>query len=269
VRDWPAEGVAAPRAVILAVHGYGDHAESAFGEVAAYWAASGVAVRAYDQRGFGANPDRGIWPGPDALIDDLAAIAARTAAEHPPQTPLIVLGHSMGGGIVLAALGEGRLPDAEGVVLAAPAIAGGDRVSPLSRAGAWALAAVAPDRRFTGDGLVSFQASDNLEALRRLAADPLYIGDPNAREILGLVRVMDRAAAAAPAAEAPSLVLIGEKDELVEPDDIRAVAERLPGPVELRSYPEGWHLLFRDLQKRRVWADVRDWTLALAAPEEA
>jgi Lysophospholipase len=147
--------------------------------------------------------------------------------------------------------------------------ASADRGSAFSRAWAWALAAVPPDRRFTGDGLVSFQASDNLEALRRLAADPLYIGDPNAREILGLVRVMDRAAAAAPAAEAPSLVLIGEKDELVEPDDIRAVAERLPGPVELRSYPEGWHLLFRDLQKRRVWADVRDWTLALAAPEEA
>jgi len=36
-------------------------------------------------------------------------------------------------------------------------------------------------------------------------------------------------------------------------------AMRLSGDVTFRRYPEGWHLLFRDLQARAVWRDVADW----------
>jgi alpha-beta hydrolase superfamily lysophospholipase len=256
---WRPEGP--PRAAILAVHGFGDYAPSTFAEAAAAWAAEGVEVWAYDQRGFGRNASRGAWPGVDALIDDFAAAAAQVRAARP-DLPLTAVGHSMGGGVVLAALGEGRAPQVDAAVLAAPAIAGGDRIGPLSRAGAWALTAVLPDRRWTGEGLVQFQASDDIDLLRRMASDPLYIGDPSAREILGLIRLMDRAAAAAPAASAPILVLHGAKDELIEEADVRAVAGRAPELTGVVVYPEGWHLLFGDLQKRAVWADVAAFALA-------
>ncbi|PJA59985.1 MAG: alpha/beta hydrolase, partial [Rhodobacterales bacterium CG_4_9_14_3_um_filter_71_31] len=86
----------------------------------------------------------------------------------------------------------------------------------------------------------------------------------SAREILGLIRIMDRAAAAAPAAQTPVLVLQGEKDELVAPADVAAVTATLTAPVRTILYPEGWHLLFRDRQKARVWTDVRDWILETA-----
>lgn len=256
---WQAEGT--PRAVLLALHGYGDHAASTFAGAAPFWAASGITVHAYDQRGFGHNPGRGRWPGEARLVADLAETVAALRATYP-DVPLVALGHSMGAGVVLAALGEGVA--VEGAVLVAPAIAGGDFVGPLSRAGLWALVAVAPDKRWTGEGVVRFRASDNAEALRRLAADPLYIGTPSAREIDGLVRIMDRATAAAPTVGVPVLALIGEKDELVEPDEAAAVAGRIPGLDRLVRYPEGWHLLLRDRQAEAVWRDVRDWVLALA-----
>ncbi len=258
---WAAEG--APRAVILAVHGYGDHARSAFAEAAAFWSAQGIAVHAYDLRGFGANPDRGRWPGAEAMLADFAAAAAATRALHPG-LPLAALGESMGAAVALTAVGEGRAA-VDGLVLSAPAIAGGPHLHPARRAGAWAAAAVIPDRRFTGGGLVSFQASDDIAMLRRLAADPLYIGAPTPREILGLVRLMDRAEAAAPAVATPTLVLIGERDELVDPDAMAAVAATLPGPARIERYPEGWHLLLRDLQKARVWDEVAGFVLGLAA----
>jgi alpha-beta hydrolase superfamily lysophospholipase len=111
---------------------------------------------------------------------------------------------------------------------------------------------------------VRFVASDNIEALRRMARDPLYIGAPSAREIDGLVRIMDRAAEAAPTVETPVLVLVGEKDQLVKPDEVVEVAARVPGLDRLVRYPEGWHLLMVDRQAPTVWADVRDWVLALA-----
>ncbi|TVQ56546.1 MAG: alpha/beta fold hydrolase [Rhodobacteraceae bacterium] len=261
VSDWPAE---TPRAVLLALHGYGDHAESVFGEAAPFWAEQGVAVRAYDHRGFGRNPSRGVWPGVDALIEDAADQAARLRADHP-DAPLVLIGESMGAGVALAAVGEGRI-EADGLILLAPAIAGGEQVFPVARAAVWTMAQAIPDRRWTGEGLVSFQASDDIEMLRRLAADPLYLGSPNAREILGLIRVMDRAAAAAPAVETPTLVLFGARDELLRESAVRAVAETIPGLVAFRLYPDGWHLLLRDLQKRRVWEDVADFVLSLPEP---
>jgi len=258
---WPAGG--RPQAVLLAVHGFGDYAPSTFGGPAPFWAAAGIAVYAYDQRGFGRNPSRGAWPGADALIADFAAVAAQVRELHP-DTPLIALGHSMGAGVALAAVAEGRAPQVDGLILAAPAIAGGDRVGAVSRAAVWTMAKLTPDTRWSGEGMVRFQASDDIDALRALAADPLYLRDPSAREILGLIRVMDRAAAAAPAAQVPMLALQGEKDELVAPEDSAAAAATFTAPTRTILYPEGWHLLFRDRQKARVWADVRDWILETA-----
>lgn len=257
---WLPEGQ--PRAVLLVLHGFGDHAASVFGGPGPFWAASGIAVHGYDHRGFGGNRSRGRWPGADRLIADFAEIAAELRRSNPG-VPVIALGHSMGAGVVLAGLGAGVAVD--GAILAAPAIAGGDFVGPLARAGLWAVTAVVPDRRWTGDGVVRFRASDNTEALRKLAADPLYIGAPTAREIAGLVEIMDRASEAAPLVAAPVLVLVGERDELVPPDQVAAVAGRIAGLDALVRYPDGWHLLFRDLQAERVWIDVRDWVLGRTA----
>ncbi|WP_333833319.1 alpha/beta fold hydrolase [Rubrimonas sp.] len=258
---WPA---APPvRAVMLVVHGYGDYAETLLGEVAPFWAASGIEVRAYDQRGFGRNASRGAWPGAEALISDFAAQARAARADHP-DLPLIALGHSLGGGVVLAALGEGRAPEVDGAVLLAPAIGGGPHINGFMRAGMWAMTTLIPDRRLSGEGIVRIQASDNVPALRALAADPLYLAKPTPREMQGLVRIMDRAEAAAGAVEVPLLIALGARDEVVDNADVRAVAAKLPRPPDLRDYSEGWHLLLRDLGRRAVWEDVRDWVLARA-----
>lgn len=258
---WLPEGE--PRAVILALHGYGDYAESAFGEVAEAWARRGIAVYGYDQRGFGRGPYRGRWPGAEALVADAAA-AARAAADAAGDAPLFLLGESMGGGVALTAVGEGLAPEVDGLILVAPAIAPGDRVNPLSRAALWLLAMAAPDRRWSGEGLVEVQASDDLAMLRKLGADPVYLSRPSARELAGLVRLMDRASAVAGRVRVPTLLLLGEKDELIDIEAAAEAAARALGPVDARRYPEGWHMLLRDLQKSRVWDDVAEWTLAQA-----
>lgn len=254
-----------PRALILALHGFGDHAESAFAEAAELWAGDGIATLAYDQRGFGRGPERGRWPGAEGLVADLAA-AAEAAAARFPGVPLVLLGHSMGGGVALAALGEGRVPQAAGAVLLAPAVAGGAHVPGLVRAGLWALAGAAPDRRWTGEGLIEVQASDNLALLRALAADPLYLGAPSGRELLGLVRVMDRAAAAAPDVAVPVLALLGERDQLIDLQAAEAALGRIP-EAEVARLPQGWHMLLRDLNGRAARAAVARWTLDLAEAE--
>jgi alpha-beta hydrolase superfamily lysophospholipase len=256
--EWPAEQ---PKAVILAVHGYGDYGPSTFTDAARFWTGQGIATYAYDQRGFGRNASFGHWPGAETLVADLLATARQLRARHPC-LPLIVAGHSMGGGVALAAAGQGL--DADGLVLAAPAIWGGDELNPIYRFVAWSAAAIVPERRFTGEGVVRIQASDNIEALRALGRDPHYLRPPSAREMFGLVRITDMAAKAAETVELPTLLLLGEKDQIVPNDRVRRVFARLTGPRREIAYPEGWHLLFRDLQARAVWRDVADWSQGIS-----
>lgn len=255
--EWPA---GEPRAVILAVHGFGDYGPSTFTEAARFWAGQGIITYAYDQRGFGRNVSFGRWPGAPALAADLREVAGQLRARHPC-LPLIVAGHSMGGGVALAAAGQGL--DADGLILAAPAIWGGIELNPLYRLAAWTVAVVMPERRFTGAGVLDIQASDNIEMLRALGRDPRYLRPPSAREILGLVRVADMAEAAAETVDLPALLLLGVKDEIVPDAAARRVFARLTGPRRVIEYQEGWHLLFRDLQAERVWRDVAEWSLAI------
>jgi alpha-beta hydrolase superfamily lysophospholipase len=255
---WPSRGPA--RAVILALHGFGDAGDLTFDGAARYWAGRGIAVYAPDQRGFGANASRKRWPGVDALVADAVALSREIRARHPG-VPLVVVGHSMGGGVALAAQAAGM--EADALVLAGPAIAGGDALNPILRAGAWAMAAVAPERRWTGRGLVAIHPTDNPEALRRAAADPRHFADPSSRELHGLVALMDRAAAAAPAVTVPTLTLTGARDEVLRPGQVLRVHRRIPGAAGFVDYPEGWHWLFRDRQAARVWSDVAGFALSL------
>ncbi|MEL6793539.1 MAG: alpha/beta fold hydrolase, partial [Pseudomonadota bacterium] len=215
-----------------------------------------IVTYAYDQRGFGRGATRGRWPGADALIADARDTAAAIRDAHPG-IPLAIVGHSMGGGVALAAVGEGA--KADGLILAAPAVWGGDQLAPPYRIAAWAGAALFPEKRWTGEGIVRIQASDNIQMLRRLGRDRYYLGNPSSREFMGLIRIMDRAIDAAPSVATPTLTIWGEKDQVLARGPIDAAHGLLAGEKQMIVYPEGWHLLFRDLQAETVWRDVADW----------
>jgi acylglycerol lipase len=258
LKSWPARN-GAPRAVLLALHGFGDSGEETFRGAAEYWAERGILTYAPDQRGFGANPSFKRWPGPDALIGDAVAVSRAVRAAHPG-LPLVVVGESMGGGVALAAAAHGL--EADGLVLSGPAIAGGEVVSPVVRAGGWVLASALPDRRWTGGGVVRIRPTDNVDALISASRNPYAYGSASSRELYGLLRLMDRAAAAAPHVRTPTLTLIGANDAITRPEGVRTIASRIPGSVQIVEYPEGWHWLFRDLQAERVWADVAAFALS-------
>jgi alpha-beta hydrolase superfamily lysophospholipase len=254
-RAWLPEG--APRAVILAVHGFNDYS-NAFTEFGEFAAARGIAVYAYDQRGFGANPAAGLWPGTPALIRDLELERARIGRRHPDR-PVYILGESMGAAVVMAALARGVTLDARGYILTAPAVWGGDQLNPFYRATLWVVSHVAPGLKLTGRSL-GVMASDNIEALQALSADPLFIKETRVDAIAGLVQLMDAAYAAAGTISGPLLIMVGEHDEIVPPGAQSAMIEHLrAAPCLQVVYPDGWHLLLRDLQRRVVWQDILAW----------
>src|SRR5438105_14255020 len=84
LRKWLPQGEV--KAVILALHGFNDYSNS-FDGAGEGWVKRGIATYAYDQRGFGAAPERGMWPGRAALAAD-SAVAAQILRRLYPRVPL-------------------------------------------------------------------------------------------------------------------------------------------------------------------------------------
>lgn len=252
-----------PRAIILAVHGMNDYS-NAFAVPAAWWAENaGVTTYAFDQRGFGRSPGFRHWPGSETLITDLRAAVAAVRARHP-NLPLFVLGHSMGASVVIAAAAAAPL-DADGLILAAPGVWGGPALPVPYRIAANVAAAFAPGKTLTGER-AERQATDNIDILREMFADPQVIKETRMDAVVGVTRVMGSAYKSADEIDATILFLMGEKDEIIPLKVQEKAAMRLSGDVTFRRYPKGWHLLFRDLQAEKVWRDVADWIARQTAP---
>jgi hypothetical protein len=79
-REWLPPG--RPAIVVLAFHGI-DDSRDAWERPGPILAAHGIAVIAPDQRGFGAAPDRGYWPGTQRLLLDARQMAILTQARYP------------------------------------------------------------------------------------------------------------------------------------------------------------------------------------------
>lgn len=251
------------KAVILALHGFNDYSR-AWEMPAETWAKAGIATYAYDQRGFGAAPQPGIWAGEVALTNDLRAAVALVAAKHPG-VPVFVAGESMGGAVIMAAHAGGGLGVAKGAILSAPAVRGRETLSWWSNAWLWILAHTIPGFAPTVEG-TGIRPSDNIPMLRELGRDPLVIKRTRVDALYGLVGLMDAAYAAAPAFDAAALFLIGANDNLIPDAAMGAMLDRLPktGARKVKTYTTGFHMLLRDLGRAKVQADVADWVLERA-----
>jgi acylglycerol lipase len=268
LRSWLPQGE--PKAVLIAVHGFNDY--SYFFDMAGKWfAGQGVASYAYDQRGFGQSGQRGFWPGIDTLTQDLATAIRLIGARHPGK-PVFVVGESMGGAVTLVTMTNPGAPPVAGFVLSAPAV-WGRKTMPFYQSWALAIASrTVPWMTLTGRGL-DILASDNIEMLRALGRDPLFIKETRVDAIYGLVNLMDLALERAAALDhRRTLILYGMHDEVIPPNATHVFVERLPdlgGRQTVAVYEDGWHMLFRDLKAEIVWRDLLAWMSNAPLPSGA
>lgn len=272
------------RGVVLALHGFNE-SRNFLAEPAPALAGAGLLVRAFDQRGFGAAPHRGVWPGAATLAADAAALAGLLRAAHPG-VPLVWLGESMGAAVALLGTAAADPPPADRVVLLAPALRGRATMGAVERGLLETAAHTIPLVAFPGTA-GGLRASDNEAALARLSRDPLTIRETRVDAVHGLVGLMDAAALALPACcrgrdaagrvrPVPVLALHGGRDRLVPPGAARAAlrslaaggvpGERREGGGTVAYYPEGWHLLLRDRAAGAVVADLLAWIADPASP---
>ncbi len=246
---WEAEE---PRVILIALHGMNDYA-NAFALPGPWWAERGITTYAYDQRGYGRSPQRGIWPGSDVLVQDLADFIAAAERRHPG-TPIYVLGHSMGGAVVMSTLAEGRA-SVDGVILVAPAVWGWSTLQFPLDAMLWITAHTVPGLTATGEGLNRWP-TDNMDVLRAMGRDELMLRDTRFDALYGVVSLMDRAYLQAAQVPGPVLLLYGENDQIIPPRPVEDIILAMCPGRRVAIYPEGYHLLLRDLEAEIVWRDV-------------
>ncbi len=256
MRLWAADN---PHAVIIGVHGMNDYS-NAFAMPGKWFAARGVTVLAYDQRGFGQAPGHGLWAGSARMADDLDTIVMLAHKKYPG-LPVYLLGESMGGAVVMRAFASAHPPQVDGVILAAPAVWGWRAMNAFYETVLWMSAHLVPSLTLTG-GNLGIHPSDNIDMLRALGRDPLVVKGTQVGTIYGLVDLMDEAAAAATRITVPVLLMYGAHDQVIPPipmgqalRDMRANAVA----VTPACYAKGYHMLLRDLERETVWRDVESW----------
>lgn len=166
-----------PRAVIIVVHGLGDHS-GRYETFARHAAEANIAVFAFDLPGHGHSPGRrGHF---DQYADVLMEISAAraTVAERFPDVPQFLLGHSMGGNLVINYVlrrpptDDDRDGQLAGLVLAAPMLLPPNPPARPQIIAAWITGHLFPWIKFRRK-LTAPKTQDAIEQLDSSPVDPL------------------------------------------------------------------------------------------------
>jgi alpha-beta hydrolase superfamily lysophospholipase len=250
------------KAVIIALHGFNDYS-NAFASTGTYLNRQGIACYAFDQRGFGSAPGRGLWAGNSAYSNDLTSFAGELRKRHPG-VPLYVVGESMGGAVTIVAATGSNPPAVDGLILVAPAVWGRQTMPWYQR---WLLAVsshILPWLELTGKGL-HISPSDNREMLRALGRDSLVIKATRIDTLYGLTNLMDEALSRAEKLQLPVLVLYGRHDQVIPHTPMLQMLAKVPLTTRVAFYEHGYHMLLRDLQAEKPLADIVAWIADHAA----
>lgn len=252
-----------PRAVIVLVHGASEHSDR-YPHVAEGLVADGYAVHALDHRGHGRSD------GPRAVIDRMDSAVADVdqlvleAREQHPNTPVFMLGHSMGGAIAVcyALRFQERLA---GLILSGPLAALEAAPAPLRVLGR-VLSAVAPNTP-----LVAIDAtlvSRDRAVVDAYVSDPLvYHGKLPARTISELAAAIDSFPDRVSEIRVPTLILYGTADGLCPTEGSRMLGDRIGATDKtIKSYEGLYHEILNEPEQDEVLGDIRAWLAERVVP---
>ena len=254
LRDWPKPQA---RGAVLIVHGLAEHS-GRYQLLAQWFNQRGYAVRSYDQRGHGQTPgQRGALRHADDLLEDLATVYI-DYADSLPHAPLL-LGHSMGGLVAARTVLDGRItPPA--LVLSSPALRSWEPAWLVRLARV--LNRVAP-RLPLRSSLKFDKLSHDPQVAVTYRSDPLRTGSITPRLADFIFQSGPACIADAASLSVPTLLLVADSDELVDPSGSRAFARKAAstGQLTTRFFSTLYHELFNEAEPGRsqVLMQLGDW----------
>jgi lysophospholipase len=249
---------ARPKAAVLFLHGWSDHAGR--------WATTGTRLQAagfgaylLDLRGHGRSGGvRGHLTRFSQLLGDLKSF--RRAVRLRTEAPQVLLGHSFGGLVVLRYLETQPGDPLAAAVVSNPWLGLAHRPPAWKRFAARVFADIWPTLRISA-GIDPDQLSRDQAVNAGWAADPAChdLMTPGAwAEIQWAQRAVT---ADGYRIDCPLLFLLAGEDRVVDAHLTRAFADGLKGatPPQVHWYPEMYHEVLNDPQGERVLRDVLDF----------
>ena len=249
--------VANARGALIIVHGLGDHA-ARYDDLAVAMATSGISSFALDQRGHGISEGRrGHVNSFDVLLQDLDRFRREVAGCTEPRLPLFMLGHSMGGLVVLRYLEEYDTPLA-GAILSAPWLGTQVDVPRWQITAASALTRILPAVPFP-NRVDADHLSRDPAVVQAYRDDPLVHGRITPRLFTEASSAMGVVQQRSERIQVPLLFLLPGADRIVDTQRSLAFARSLSGAdITIRHYPGYYHEVLNE-PDRSVYRDLRDW----------
>jgi lysophospholipase len=248
-----------PLATLLFVHGLAEHS-GRYGHVLAYFANAGYDCWAFDYRCHGRSPGLRVHVDRfDEFTADLAAAhcMVQKAAER---SPLILVGHSQGGLLVLR-YALTRPEGVDGIIVSSPFLG----IHPDSKPPA-ALQMVANIISTFSPKLMFSKVADPSCLSRSPGVAEAYLGDPlvsttvSARWFTEVVRAQLETREGAGKLAVPALVMQSGDDRLADPSTTREWTERAPeGLVEYVEWPGFYHEMFNEPEREQVFERMETW----------
>ncbi|MCF6473274.1 alpha/beta hydrolase [Nonomuraea sp. MG754425] len=241
-REWPRER---PRYVAILVHGYGEHI-GRYAYVADRLVRHGAAVYGLDHMGHGRSEgDRVLVEDFEDVVTDVHTVEEHARAAHPG-TPVVLIGHSMGG-MIAARYAQRYASGLTALVLSGPVIGEWEVVPAL-------LAYEEPPDVPIDPATLSRDPSIGAA----YAADPLVWHGPFKRPTLeAFAATLDTIAEGGTFGSLPTLWVHGDDDRLVPLPGSRAGVEAVKGDdLTERIYPGARHEVFNETNKDEVLDDV-------------
>lgn len=258
-------GGGAAHAEVLCIHGLSG-AACDFGPLARRLASGGCRVRAINLRGQGNDPDvsrRGHFLDPEIWRADLAAFSD----EHLDRdSPLFVIGESMGSLVAVDAVAHGTLKP-QRLVLSVPvtelrAPTPGWLVALLAgAAGIFPRAKLSPLRFVHGRTAMPRLTADD-DYMAYLQNIPHRVGGFTLGFLSRFHGFMQSVRTSAADIRVPTLMLSGGRDVFIRPEQSCAFFEALGcEEKEHQYYPQSHHLLWHDADRDDVIARIGAWIM--------
>lgn len=247
-----------PRAVIVLIHGQGEHV-GRYDPICQFFNENKLAVVGFDQQGHGKTSGiRGDMISVESLLDDVG-ICLDEARQRYPGTPVFMYGHSLGGHELLTFLLKRRPAGVAGAVVTSPWIDLPKPTSFLKISAGKFLNMIAPKLTLPNDLYFPGISRDPLE-IEKYKTDPLVHGMISARAGIDLWRNARWLQHFSGEMPVPTLLMHGSGDMLTSFPASEAFAKRV-GNIDWIPWPGFYHELHNEPEKLEVWQAILDWIL--------
>ncbi|MCF8145742.1 MAG: lysophospholipase [Deltaproteobacteria bacterium] len=246
-----------PKGILIVVHGLAEHS-GRYMNLVDHFVPLGYAVYGMDHIGHGQSEGARVYVQRFEDYTGTLKIFRDMVGQWHPETPVFLVGHSMGGLISAVYLLEHQ-SEITGAVLTGPSVKVSDNTSPITVFFGKMFSALIPKL-----GVIRLEAegiSRDPAVVAAYVNDPMvYSGKIPARLAAELLKAMQRVSAEGAGITLPVLIIQGGKDRLVDPSGARMLYEKITSRDKtIKIYDELYHEVFNEPEHDQVLSFVEGW----------